>query len=298
MSAIAGIREPELLRFARIAAPLIRRAAAAGIGTMPLTDRPGAGLEFLDLRAYQPGDDPRHVDWRQSVRHGRTFVRRYRDESSADWAICVDCSESVGLVLDKWPTVARYASALAYLFLYAGHRVSLVLYADSIRGYCRMGRGAHQFSLFVRSLLEARPDGNVPAAATPDAKHSNLGLCTDLVAAHCNTFVISDFLRPDGMRDGLRRLRTAAASVNALQVTSRADAGTAATGSAMLEDAETGESIRVDVDPARLDAVHERLQDFRSSLQRDCRRMGIRFAACDVGDEWDRVLLRFLASGT
>ena len=289
MSAIAGIHESELLRFARLAAPLIRRAVASGVGTLPVSDRAGPGLEFLDLRAYQPGDDPRHVDWRRTARHGSRFVRRYRDESSADWTICVDCSASVGLVRDKWSAITRLASGLAYLFLYAGHRVSLVLYADAIRGYCRMGRGPHQFARVVRTLVESQ------ATADRASGGSNLGLCADLVTAHSNVFVISDFLRADGMRDALRRLRAAAASVCALQVAADADTGSVLPGMVEVEDIETGESVRIEVHEDTVESVNRRLLEFRAALERDCRGLGVSMARCDIGDRWDSVLLRFFA---
>jgi uncharacterized protein (DUF58 family) len=291
MSTIAGIRESELLRFASLAAPLIRRAVASGVGTLPVADRAGPGLEFLDLRAYQPGDDPRHVDWRRTARDGSRHVRRYRDESSADWTICVDCSASVGLVRDKWAAIMRLASGLAYLFLYAGHRVSLVLYAGTIRGHCRMGRGPHQFARVVRTLMDSR----VTADRRPGG--SNLGLCADLIAAHSNAFVISDFLRPDGMRDALRLLRAAAASVCALQVAADGDSGSVRSGIAQVEDIETGEAVRVEVRDDTVESVNRRLLEFRAALQRDCRGMGVSMARCDISDRWDGVLLRYFAAG-
>ena len=297
MDVVAGIDEPELLRFARLAAPMLRRLATAGLGTMPMGDRPGAGLEFLDVRAYQPGDDPRHIDWRRTMRHGTTYVRRFRDESSADWAICVDCSPSVAQVAGKWPAAARLASALAYLFLYAGHRVSLVLFAESVRAFCRMGRGPQHFAEIARTLLGADPaEGRrQPGSSRPDA--SNLGLCASLIAGHCNTFVISDFLVADGMRGALRRLRAGASTVHALQISDAADAGGVEKGTADLEDVETGETAHVEVLDESIAAVNRRLAEFRAALERDCHRMGITFASCDSGDRWDDVLLRYFAGG-
>ena len=77
--------------------------------------------EFLDTRHYEPGDDIRTIDWRQSARNQRLVIRRYRDETAADWFICIDCSASVEWGGRKWPATVSLATALAYTFLYAGH---------------------------------------------------------------------------------------------------------------------------------------------------------------------------------
>ena len=57
MAGALDIQESELRRFARLAAPLLQGAAARGLGSRAARNRAGPGLEFLDMRDYQPGDD-------------------------------------------------------------------------------------------------------------------------------------------------------------------------------------------------------------------------------------------------
>ena len=146
------IAEADLRRFAHLAAPLLQGTAAGGFGPRAARNRPGRGLEFLDTRHYEPGDDIRTIDWRQSARNQRLVIRRYRDETAADWFICIDCSASVDWGGRKWPATVHLATALAYTLLYDGHRVAVLLFSDRINGLCKLGRGAHHYAALLRTL--------------------------------------------------------------------------------------------------------------------------------------------------
>ncbi len=65
MARLAIADDARLRRFARLSAGILRGTAAQGTGPRAARNRPGPGLEFLDLRTYTAGDDVRHIDWRQ-----------------------------------------------------------------------------------------------------------------------------------------------------------------------------------------------------------------------------------------
>ncbi len=313
MSITANIQASDLQRFARLAAPLLQGTAVRGLGPRAARNRPGPGLEFLDLRYYQPGDDIRHIDWRQSARRQRTVVRRYRDEAAADWFICVDCSASVRLGEGKWAMTVQLTTALAYALLFAGNRVALLIFSDRIQGVRRLGRGAHQFSALLDLLLQqddensgtATRDRNFrssrsrsphkagPAAPEPTSK-SNLGLCRDFLTQNSNVFVISDFLEPDGMRLDLRSLRSAVSSANALQVLAQDEVRVPTTGIARIQDVESGRTKQLLISDQVHENVRLKLESHRHTLRKDCAALGIRFASCNAGERWERVLLAHL----
>ncbi len=202
----AIIEEPELRRFARLAAPYLQGVAVGRQDPRAARDRPGSGLEFLDLRDYQAGDDIRHIDWRQTARRQHAVVRRFRDEAAADWTICIDCSASVGLRIRKWSMMVRLASALAYACLFSGHRVAMLLFSDRINNRCELGRGARHYSTLLNLLLAQDVDAMVkPATArmfvharsgreTKPINQSNLALCRDYLSAKSNAFEFLDSL--------------------------------------------------------------------------------------------------------
>lgn len=287
----AAIPEAELRRFARLAAPLLQGTAAMGLGPRAARNRAGAGLEFLDIRRYEAGDDSRSIDWRQSARSRQLMIRRYRNETAADWFICVDGSASVGWGKRKWPATMRLATALAYTLLYAGHRVALLLFSDRIRGACDLGRGAHH-----QASLLAVLDGHSPAAMGRSAqdKSSNLGLCRPMLTQNSNVFVLSDFLEPGGMRDELKSIRARVASVNAIQVLDEAEVHIPAHGVVALHDIESGEVRHVVMTEHAVKTAQNALSRHCMNLDKACAGLGIRFTTARTEQRWQQVLLDHL----
>ncbi len=302
----AIIDEPDLHRFARLAAPYLQRVATGGQDPRAARDLPGAGLEFLDLRDYQAGDDIRHIDWRQTARRQQPVVRRFRSEAAADWFICVDSSASVGLHPDKWAMTIRLASALAYTCLFAGHRVAMLIFSDRIKERCDLGRGAHQYPRLLNLLLKQGADAPVmtgksrasiltrpPKKADP-VNRSNLGLCRDFLSGNSNVFVISDFLQPDGMRSQLRSIQSTVSSTAALQVLADDEVDISAMGMAQLQDVESGRKRQVALSDQAKSNARRALRAHSVSLRKDCISLGIRLTSCASSEKWQQALLEHL----
>ncbi|NOX68270.1 MAG: DUF58 domain-containing protein [Gammaproteobacteria bacterium] len=302
----AIIEEPELQRFARLAAPYLQRAATGGHDPRAARDRPGSGLEFLDLRDYQVGDDMRHIDWRQTARRQRPVVRRFRSEAAVDWFICVDGSASVGLHPAKWAMSIRLASALAYTCLFAGHRVALLIFSDRIKARCDLGRGAHQYPRLLNLLLAQQADAPPTAGngrtslMTPShlktlpVNRSNPGLCRDYLSGNSNVFIISDFLQPDGMRSQLRSIQSIVSSTAILQVLAEDEVDIAATGLTQLRDVESGRERQVNLSDQIKSDARTALRTHRNDLHKDCLSLGIRMTSCESGQHWQPALLEHL----
>lgn len=287
MSAAATIDELRLRRFARMAASVLRGTAAQGIGPRAAHNRAGPGLEFLDMRAYVPGDDLRHVDWRQTSRQSQPVVRRYRDESASDWFLCIDGSASMGLG-GKWRMVVELASALAYALLYSGHRVALAIFAERMQTYSRPGRGQHQFAAILRLLLDYEPPQR-GGASIP-------GICADSVSRSGNLILLSDLLRDDAMAGDLHQLRAGVSSARALQVLSRDELTARATGPVRLLDVESGTERRLALSPASRAAAHDALQKHNERLRQVFASLGMPFSSCLADEDWERVLMAHLGA--
>jgi len=290
----AIIEEPDLRRFARLAAPYLQRVAAGGQDPRAARDLPGAGLEFLDLRDYQAGDDIRHIDWRQTARRQHPVVRRFRSEAAADWFICVDGSASVGLHPDKWAMTIQLASALAYTCLFAGHRVAMLIFSDRIKARCDLGRGAHQYPRLLNLLRTQGADAPIKLGKSNSVNRSNLGLCRDFISGNSNVFVISDFLQPDGMRSQLRSIQATASSIAALQVLADREVDVAATGMTQLQDVESGRQRQVTISDQAASDARKALRAHSMGLHKDCVSLGIRFTSCDSSKSWQHALLEHL----
>src|SRR5919199_1897566 len=122
-------RRPRPLRF-RVRPGAVSLLAGAYHGA-----RPGLGLTFAELRAYEPGDDVRHLDWNVTARQGKTYVRRFVEERALTLWLIVDVSASLRFGPEGKTKADRAAQAAALLATAAvgnGGRVGLTMVSDRV----------------------------------------------------------------------------------------------------------------------------------------------------------------------
>lgn len=281
------IPHAELRAFARIATRLLGEHGLREGGVRPVGASAGAGLEFLDHREYQAGDELRRVDWRQSARQQRTIVRRQQREAATDWYLCVDSSSSmVDRDGRKWRLASQCAAAIAYALLEMGHRVGLLQFAEQITALCPPGRGVKQYlrltALLQRSAPRARGAG------------SQLGACVPRIAGGATAFVISDFLASDQMQRDLAALRAICAGVHALQLGGGGDFALDDDGHVTLVDVESGERIDAVASAALAQRAAQNIDQMRVELRRYCHARSLRHSAWDSDRHWRDVLVGHL----
>ena len=282
-TSLAELDGGELEGLARVAERLLAGRPLYDPGPRPLPARAGVGLEFLDLRAYAPGDDMRAIDWRATARSRRLQVRRHHHEAGADWVICIDRSASMAVAdKRKWTLAAQLGAALAFVLLALGNRVGLAIFSERIDAVCPPGRGQRHYASVTRTLQRWSP---VPAGGA-----SALEVCAPLVRRGVSLVVISDFLAPDAMRAGLTRLRQRAGTLHALRVTSNADLAVDA-GPATLVDAESSQALTVTVDPA---AAAAEWAAHATDLAALCAQLSITLTSPSVEEDWKAAVLEHL----
>lgn len=150
IDAAAIIRRARRMRF-RVRPESVLQLAGAYHGA-----RPGEGLTFAELRAYEPGDDVRHFDWNVTARQGRPFVRRYVEERSFVLWLVVDASASMRFgrpAQTKADRAAQAAALLATAAVHNGDRVGLLIVSDRIEAEVPAGGGIRHLSRLVRALV-------------------------------------------------------------------------------------------------------------------------------------------------
>jgi uncharacterized protein (DUF58 family) len=93
----------------------------------------GQGIEFQEVRAYQPGDDVRRIDWNVTARTGDAFVKNYAEERELTVQLIVDSSRSMDLGSAEWTkreVAAQFAALIAFVGLRHGDRVGLTLFGE------------------------------------------------------------------------------------------------------------------------------------------------------------------------
>ena len=184
LDAAAIVRRARRLRF-RVRPGAVSQLAGAYHGA-----RPGIGLTFAELRAYEPGDDVRHLDWNVTARQGRPFVRRFVEERALSLWLVVDVSASMRFGPERTTKADRAAQAAALLATAAiqnGDRAGLVLVSDRIELELAPAGGVRHLSQLVRALV-ATP------TSSPKTKLS-VGLArVRRTARRAMLVVISDFI--------------------------------------------------------------------------------------------------------
>ena len=170
------------------------------------------GMEFDEVRAWQPGDDPRHMHWKATARTGRPYTKLYQEESERPTVVCADLGDrmqfaTVGAF--KSVLAARIAMMIAWSAVAARDRVSgLVLSSAGLEVTPPLPgrRGAQQLARALAGAFPAGVGGGDGEGGNGQAE------ITDAVASlqrHAPSgsrlVLVSDFLG-EGDMDAVRRL--------------------------------------------------------------------------------------------
>jgi len=201
----------------------------------------GQGMEFSEVREYQPGDEVRTIDWNVSARMGRPFVKRYVEERELTIMLAIDLSGSA-----RFGTQARFkhdlaielAGVLALTAVRSNDRVGLMLFSDQIEHTLPARKGRKHALRLIRDLL----------TVTPLGRGTSVSVAVDrlmrLLPHRSVIFLFSDFIT-DELERPLARLAQRH-DVIAVTLQDPAERMLPDVGAARLEDPETGALVEID----------------------------------------------------
>ncbi|WP_337170783.1 DUF58 domain-containing protein [Gemmatimonas aurantiaca] len=201
----------------------------------------GQGMEFAEVREYQPGDEVRSIDWNVSARMGRPFVKRYVEERELTIMLAVDLSGS-----SRFGTRARFkhdlaielAGVLSLAAVRNNDRVGLMLFTDRVEHALPARKGRKHALRLIRDLLTVRPAGRGTSMS------AMVDRLMRLLPHRSVIFLASDFLADD-LEKPLARLAQRH-DVIAITLEDPAERALPDIGPARLEDPETGEIVEID----------------------------------------------------
>jgi uncharacterized protein (DUF58 family) len=249
----------------------------------------GRGVEFSEVREYQPGDDVRTIDWNVTARLGAAYVKRYLEERELTVLFVVDASAS-----QQFGTKARTKRALAIdacavLALAAARnsdRVGAVWATDRIERFVPPRRGRRHALRLIHDLVAFEPVG------TGTDLSSVLQFVDTVLRRRAVVFLASDFLT-SGYRSDLERL-SRRHDVIALQLYDRRERELPALGLVSLYEAESGAWRLVDTSrPETRDRFRQRAADFDRSLHQAVRRSGADLVRLETGQSYAEPLIAF-----
>jgi uncharacterized protein (DUF58 family) len=231
----------------------------------------GQGMEFSEVREYQPGDEVRSIDWNVTARMRKPYVKRYIEERELTVMLAVDLSGS-----ERFGTRRRFKSELAselsaVLAMSAirnNDRVGTLLFTDKVEHVVPPKKGRKHALRLMRDLLAFKPEGRgTDIAGATDYLNKMLAHKTII-------FLVSDFMAPDIERP--LKLLAQRHDVIAVTVEDPSEIELPDIGLARLMDPETGETIDIDTsDPKVRSAFDWQVNDEREARKHLLRRLAI-----------------------
>ncbi len=211
----------------------------------------GQGMNFDEVREYQPGDEVRSIDWNVTARMNHPFVKKFVEERELTLMLVVDVSGSGRFgsqAQSKRELAAEIASVLAFSAIRNNDKAGLVLFSDEVEKFIPPRKGRKHVLRLIREVLffEPRRRGtDLPGA---------LDFANRMLAHKAIMVLVSDFLSTSAATPTAsekRGFQTAIKQANrrhdlvAVQVADRFELELPDLGRLVLEDAESGEVVEI-----------------------------------------------------
>lgn len=284
---------------------ILDRAARRLLDRMQIAIRPGAtatrqgghrspvlasGVEFADHRAYVPGDDVRHIDWKAFARHGQLTLRQFEEERDARIYVMLDLSGSMsrGEPSSKIDVARKIAAAFAYVAMRRFDRAAVMPFGEDLERPSRPLGTLADLPELERFLERC-------AAGGPTSFGQAVRALGERVGPRGLVVVVSDLMKPDGFAAGFRAIGALGHELCVVHVHCREDVAPELGGEVELVDAEEERSVRVRVSRAILAAYRREVERHFGECRDACRRAGGRFVDVPVEIPFELAIRRVFA---
>lgn len=246
----------------------------------------GTGIDFSEVREYQPGDDVRMIDWNVTARMGKPFIKVFEEERELTIMLLVDLSGSLGFgsaEVAKRELAAELASVLAFSAIRNNDKVGMLLFTNEVESYIPPKKGRQHVLRLIREVLFFNPQQKGTNIAEA------LRTLNRLVKRRAICFLISDFITEDTLawirpsttpaQDNLERILSVTSRRHDLicvEISDPRERHLPRVGIVTLEDAESSEQIEIDTNNERIRSLYAmQNQRRRESLRAQFRRTGV-----------------------
>ena len=239
----------------------------------------GVGIEFEEVRLYQPGDDIRSIDWNVTARTGSPYIKRYVEERELSVMLLVDLSASqyFGSVNAlKSDLAAEISALLSFLAIKNNDQVGLLLFSDCCEKYLPPQKGRRHVLRVIREILGYRPSEKKTDLAAA------LGYLNTILKRRSIVFILSDFFDTDFEKalQGLKRRH----DVIAIRIEDPREESLPEIGLIRLQDVETGYNAMIDTSEEKARAeIQARVFVRRKKLERLFRKNKIDYVTVSTG---------------
>ncbi len=296
-SAYAKYFQPEVLsRISRL--ELRARNVVEGfVSGMHKSPYKGFSVQFANHRAYVPGDDIRHLDWRVYAKADRFFIKEYEEETNMRVHLVLDCSRSMAYPehpgtgrMTKWDYAATVAASLAHLLVHQQDAVGLTLFDSAIRSQLPVSTNRASLLNLVQTV-----------ESNPPARETEVKMLFQQLASRIPrrgmVVILSDLLTDaEDIVKGLQRFRFGRHDVLVLHILDHDELEFPFADRTLFEGMEQV-GLEVLTDPQSLRASYlEALHRFISRIRKSCLDQRVDYALISTAESLDNALTVFLGS--
>lgn len=225
----------------------------------------GDGLVFRDYKAYSPGDDFRHIDWRVYARTDKFYIRRFEAERNLVVHILVDSSASMNFGSKKAYTKFEYASMVGLGFAYIAYKnnekFNLNTFTEHVTSF-KPKKGSGNLAYLFDYMGGMKVEGKSSFIQSMDEYRKRITSKSFIV-------FISDFLYDiNEVEEILGRYNKS--QVFVIQVLDIEERDLSLTGDVILEDAETQDKLRTFVSARLKNTYQQKLEEHIAKLKDIC----------------------------
>jgi uncharacterized protein (DUF58 family) len=262
----------------------------------------GMGIEFADHRDYQPGDDPRLIDWNATERLEKLLLRVNEEHKDRITFVLLDESASMGWpFFDTFERGQQLTAALSYLALRHFDQVVVGAFHDDVLSFEPLGRGAGRILRILRFLRDRQPKGGTHLESIARkfvTRNSHPGVL----------YLVSDAYDHAGVERALDSLRYArhvvhfvhviAPNIIAPNIIAPNITAFEERGDITLVDSETGEELDVTLSPTIAKQIEQTALERSTHLERACRLRGIYYHRAPISENFEHIVIQILRASS
>jgi len=254
----------------------------------------GYGVDFADLREYQPEDDIRYIDWNVTARMNSPYIRQYVEDREITAWFLLDLSPSVDFgaqQIQKRNMLIDFVATFSRLLTRHGNRIGAMFYGSRIERAIPPRGGRNQVLRLLNDLLKQPRLERAPFTNLTPLLVGGL----HAIKKRSLIFILSDFISAPGWERPLNLLNQRH-EVLAVRLWDPSEMTLPDIGPIIMEDAETGEQLYVDTHDKKFRAQFEQAALQRAaSLNETLKHAGVDVLSLSTGDDLVRAILHFAA---
>lgn len=249
----------------------------------------GQGMEFEEVRLYEPGDDIRLIDWNVTARTGYPHIKKFREERELSVIFLVDASSSGRFGTRerfKADVAAELCAVLAFSAIKNNDKVGMIIFTSSIEKFIPPKKGQAHVLRLIREILHFEPKG------TGTDIGGALEYFNRVIKKKSVVFLISDFFSEDYLKP--LQIANNKHDVIALKISDPRELRFDNVGLIELEDAETGEKLLIDTaSPAFRRDFAAQAEEDNLGLKRSLKRINLDFIQIITNQSYIIPLINF-----